>query len=440
MINYCEVNKYIINSLEVPLQSKQPKVLIIGGGFGGIATAKVLYGIAVEVLLIDKSDDYVFKPLLYEVATDSLSPQAISRSIHQIFISQPNVRTLKDTVVAIDKINRQVVLFDGKKIDYDYLVIASGARDSWFGHSEWRDHAHGLRTVADAIRIRDLILNAFARAEGCVSKEEAIEHLRFVIVGSGPTGVELAGAISQIARGSIYKQTKYIKPENIEVNLVEGQKHILASYPQDLASEARKVLENNGVRVFTAQRVTRITEAGVQVSSLPLKATFEHGEVFDRREIPTQNVLWAAGNAAPSFLKTMDTPLDIQGRVIVQSDLSLPQQANVFVIGDSAHALDQRGQVLPGVAPVATQQGAYVASVVIADLLGKKRPTFVYNNRGMAAIVMRGKAILKAGNIHLSGFFAWVVWKIIHLWYLIDMQSRINVLKQWVFGRVSVSR
>lgn len=392
------------------------KVVIVGGGFGGLNTAKSLKNCQLDVLVIDKTNHHLFQPLLYEVASAALSPGEIAIPIREILRKQENATVMMGDIVDVDKKARQVVLGNGERVDYDYLVLAVGASHSYFGKDEWEKFAPGLKTIKDALTIREEVLISFEKAERIDSIAEAAKYLNFVVIGGGPTGVEMAGAIAEIAHKTMFKNFRRIKPEKSKIFLIEATPRILQMYPEKLANKAKAELEKLGVRVITGKKVTNINEDGVQVE-----------ETF----YPCKNVIWAAGNQASPLLKTLGVPLDRQGRVLVEPDLSVPGYPEIFVIGDAAAAMGKDGKPLPGVAPVAIQEGKYVASLIKKQLPKEQRPPFKYFDKGSLATIGKGKAIAWVGKLQLSGILAWLMWCFVHIAYLIGFRNRISVMIEW---------
>jgi len=392
------------------------KVVIVGGGFGGLNAAKNLKKCPLDILLIDKTNHHLFQPLLYEVASAALSPGEIAIPIREILRRQDNATVMMGEVVQIDKQARQVVLGNGDRVSYDYLVLAVGARHSYFGKDEWEKFAPGLKTIKDALTIREEILISFEKAERLDNIAEAGKYLNFVIIGGGPTGVEMAGAIAEIAHKTMFKNFRRIKPEESQIFLIEAAPRILQVFPEQLSKKAREGLEKLGVTVITGKKVTNITEEGVQVE-----------ETF----YPCKNVIWAAGNQASPLLKTLDVPLDRQGRVVVEKDLSIPGHPEIFVVGDAATSMGSDGKPLPGVAPVAIQEGRYVASIIKKQLPKEQRPPFVYFDKGSLATIGKGKAIAWVGKLQLYGVLAWFMWCFVHIAYLIGYRNRIAVMLEW---------
>lgn len=401
------------------------KVIILGGGFGGLNAAKALGNFNLDVWLIDKTNHHLFQPLLYQVASAALSPGDIAVPIREILSSYQNITVLMGEVTAIDKTKRQIVLRNGDRIGYDHLIVALGARHSYFGKDEWEQFAPGLKTLTDALKIRERILISFEKAERCDSIAEAKKYLNFVIIGGGPTGVEMAGAIAEIANETMLKNFRRIDTKKTKIYLIEGHSHILPVYPEKLSLKAQKYLEHFGVTVITGKRVTNITHEGVTVED-----TF----------IPAENILWAAGNQASPILKTLDVPLDRQGRVIVGPDLTIPDHPDIFVIGDAACAMDKNNKPLPGLAPVAVQQGRYAAQMIGKKVPKDQRPPFKYHDKGTMATVGKTKAIGTFGKLQFSGFIAWLAWCFVHIMYLIGFRNRIVVLMQWLLSYFSSKR
>lgn len=395
------------------------KVVILGGGFAGINAAKILGNAKLDVWLIDKTNHHLFQPLLYQVASASLSSSDIAIPIREILSPYQNITVWMGDVQSIDKEHKTVILHNGDKIDYEYLIVALGARHSYFGHEEWEPFAPGLKTLADALKIRERILMSFEMAERSDSINGAKKYLNFVIIGGGPTGVEMAGAIAEIAYETMLKNFRRIDTKKTKIYLVEGSPHILPVYPENLAAKAEKYLQQSGVHILTGKKVSQITADGVNIE-----------ETF----IPAKNILWAAGNQASPVLKSLNVPLDRQGRAIVDPDLSLPDHPEIFVLGDSACAKDKQDKPLPGLAPVAVQQGRYVGHILRKRLEKKDRPPFRYFDKGTMATVGKTKAVGMFGKFQFSGFVAWLAWCFIHILYLIGFRNRIIVLAQWLMS------
>lgn len=401
------------------------KVVIIGGGFGGLNAAKALKKANVEILLIDKTNHHLFQPLLYQVASAALSPGNIAAPIREVLHKQKNATVIMGDVTAIDPADRTVATSDGAIFSYNFLILAPGAKHSYFGKDGWEEYAPGLKTLVDAIRIREKVLMAFEKAERCDRFSDMGKYLRFVIIGGGPTGVEMAGAVAEIAHKTMFQNFRRIKPEQSKIFLVEATPQILPTYSKSLAERAKKDLEKMGVKVLVNTPVTDITKDGVRM-----------GDKF----IETTNIIWAAGNQASPLLATLKTPLDKQGRAIVEPDLSIPGYSDVFVIGDAAHGLDSSGKILPGVAPVAIQQGRYVAKIIKEDIPFGQRKPFVYLDKGSMATIGKAKAVAEIGKMKFTGFFAWLTWCFIHIAYLISFRNKLIVMLQWFFWYVSGTR
>lgn len=401
------------------------KVLIVGGGFGGLNAAQALKNAPVEVLLIDKANYHLFQPLLYQVATAALSPGNIALPIREILARQSNATVLMAEVVKIDRDKNEVEVGNGDRFSYDYLILAPGTTPSYYGHSDWARNAPGLKTLYDALTIREKILLSFEHAERCDTLAEAEKYMCFVVVGGGPTGVEMAGAIAEIARKSLIRNFRHIKPEHSKIYLIEGEKEILPSYPVELSQKARSYLEHMGVHVLLNTRVTQVTDDGVRLGDKFLEST---------------NVIWAAGERAAPVLQTLGVPLDRVGAVIVNPDLSIPGSPHVFVIGDSSYMQDDKGKPLPGIAPVAIQQGRYVARIIKKSIDLSQRQPFQYRDKGMMATIGKAKAVGVIGSWKISGFFAWLMWCLVHVAYLISFPNRFLVMTQWFFWYLTNQR
>jgi NADH dehydrogenase len=394
------------------------KVIVIGGGFGGLNVVKSLKKVPVEILLIDRTNHHVFQPLLYQVATAALSVENIATPLRENLKNQSNVSVLMADIVKVHLETQLVEAANGQTFHYDDLVLAPGVRHTYFGHEEWEQFAPGLKTVSDALHIREKMLMAFEKAERCENLEEIQSHLSFVIIGAGPTGVELAGSMAEFAHRTLFKNFRSINPSHSKIYLIERDHHLLPSFPQQLAEQALKDLEELGVDVRLNTFVTEVTDKGIYMN-----------EIF----LPSSTVIWAAGNQASPLLETLNVPLDKQGRVIVKADLSLPGFSNVFVIGDAAAALSSKGQFLPGIAPVAIQQGCYVAKLIKKNIPISERTPFTYHDKGMIAAIGRGKAVAVLGKFQFSGFGAWLIWCVVHILYLISFGHRLLVMMQWIF-------
>jgi len=398
--------------------------VIIGGGFGGLDAARALAGAPVRVTLFDRHNYHLFQPLLYQVATASLSPGDIASPIRWVLRHQQNVQVLLADARAIDPSARRVTLDPGPEISYDYLILATGAAHSYFGHPEWAARAPGLKTLDDALEIRRRVLLAFEAAERERDPQAQRRLLTFVIVGGGPTGVELAGALAEIARQSLRQDFRSIRPESARIILLEGGPHVLATFPATLQRAARASLARLGVEVRTGSVVTNVDEQGVQ---------------FGGEHISAQTVLWAAGVAASPLARSLGVPLDRAGRVLAEPTLRVPGHAEIFVVGDVC-ALHQDGRPLPGVAQVAKQEGAHAARNVARAIRGEPMLPFRYRDFGNMATIGRGSAVADFGRITASGFFAWLVWIFIHIFWLIGFRSRFVVLGEWAWAYVTFQR
>ena len=405
------------------LNGDQPRVVIIGGGFGGLNAAQALRDAPVDITIIDR---HLFQPLLYQVATASISPADIAQPIRTILRKQENVSTvLLAEAKSIDLAQQEVVLDEGR-VPYDYLVIATGARHSYFGHDDWEAFAPGLKSLEDALEIRSRIFVAFEEAERTDDDAERDRLMTFVVVGGGPTGVELAGALGEISRHTLTRgEYKRIDPTWARIYLFEAGPRILASFPERLSKRALKELNQLGVRVQTSTPVTDIDADGVQVGEKKIRAA---------------TVLWAAGVAASPLVKSLGAPLDRAGRVDVLPDLSIPDHPNVFVIGDLASLAGEDGRPLPGVAQVAIQQGKWAAANIVRTIEGQEREPFHYDNKGDMATIGRNKAIANIRGFQLWGFPAWLAWSWIHIYSLIGFRNRLIVMLQWVWSYFTYNR
>ena len=402
----------------------KPRVAIVGGGFAGLNCAQRLGRKGgVEVMLVDRRNHHLFQPLLYQVAMAGLSPAEIAAPIRGLLGHYRNVKVLQANVERIDRQKRMVVT-DRGEYPFDYLLLAAGATHSYFGHNEWEVDAPGLKSLEQATEIRRRVLSAFERAETETSPVEQKALLTFVVVGGGPTGVELAGAIGEVSRFTLAQDYRNIDPTQTRVILVEAGERILPSFSPDLSAHAMRDLEKLGVQVWTKSKVTHIDSEGVQV---------------DAERIATKTTLWAAGVAASSLGKELGVELDRQGRVIVREDLTLPDDNTIFVAGDQAHTKGPNGP-LPGVATVALQQGRYVADTILARIAGQTKPAFAYWDKGQMATIGRSRAILQSGNLKLTGFTAWVAWLLVHIYYLSSFRNRLIVLFNWGWSYATFAR
>jgi NADH:ubiquinone reductase (H+-translocating) len=406
-------------------RNQESHVVIIGGGFGGLEAAKKLACKNVRVTLIDRTNYHLFQPLLYQVATAALSPADIAAPIRAVLSKCKNMEVILAEVRSVDVDAKNVKLFDGGELNYDFLILATGARHSYFGHEEWEKLAPGLKSLEDAIELRRRLLMAFEYAEKITDESARKAAMTFVIIGGGPTGVEMAGAIAEIARYTLAKDFRHIDPSQARVILIEGEPRLLAGYPEDLSVSALKQLVDLGVEVRTAVRATNLTEVGVQV-----------GDEF----IPCRVKIWAAGNNASFVGKTLGAPVDRVGRVIVNDDLTIPRHPEIQVIGDLANFSHQTGQPLPGVSPVAMQQGRHAARNILAMIDGRKPQRFHYWDKGNIATIGRNKAVADLKFVHLSGLPAWLAWLFVHIIFLVGFRNRLLVLFQWAWAYFSFSK
>ncbi|HYM62640.1 MAG TPA: NAD(P)/FAD-dependent oxidoreductase [Thermoanaerobaculia bacterium] len=401
-----------------------PRVLVIGGGFGGLYTARSLRHAPVRVTLLDRRNHHLFQPLLYQVATAALNPSDIAMPIRSIVRAQRNVEVVLGEATGIDPSNCRVILADGE-LTYDYLVIATGAAHSYFNHPEWEQHAPGLKTIEDALEIRRRILLAFEAAERESDPAAQTAWLTFVIVGAGPTGVELAGALTEIARHTMLRDFRHIDPSRARVILVEGLDRVLPPYPPELSASARKQLERLGVEVLTGRNVTEITANQVRI-----------GE----DTIATRTVLWGAGVKASPLARSLGVPLDRAGRVVVEPDLTIPGHKNVFVIGDLAAVQQRDGSFVPGVAPAAIQEARHTARNIERAVEGQPLRAFTYRDKGSLATIGRAAGVADFGRLRLSGFIAWFAWLAVHIFFLIGFRNRVLVMLQWAWAYVTYQR
>jgi NADH dehydrogenase len=392
------------------------QVVIIGGGFGGLTVARSLRH--VDVVLIDRTNHHLFQPLLYQVATAALSPSDIAWPLRTLFRSQPNVRVVMDDVVSIDRTARVVRLRDSAPIAFDTLIVAPGSRHAYFGHDEWEALAPGLKTMADAVYLRERMLLAFEEAERQRAETGVQNRLTFVIVGGGPTGVELAGSLVEIGKKAMGPDYPHLRLEDLSIILVEAGPRILPGFDPKLSAKAADTLSHMGVTVKLNNPVSVVRTDGVMVGN---------------EWVPSSNVIWAAGNKAAPLLNTLSVPQDSYGRVKVGRDLAIPDEPWIFVLGDAAHCLGRDGKPLPGVAPVAMQEGRYVATLINQELSPEHRPPFVYTDRGMLATIGRAQAVAQIGPLHASGFLAWALWCIVHIFFLIGFRNRIRVMSEWTW-------
>jgi NADH dehydrogenase len=404
---------------------RRPRVVIVGAGFGGLEAAKRLAKQPVDVTIIDKRNYHLFQPLLYQVATAALSPADIAWPIRSIFSRAANIRVVLGKVTGIDQGRREVVT-DRLRIPFDYLILATGSHHSYFGHDEWARKAPGLKRVADATEIRKRILLAFELAELATSEADRHRELTFVIIGGGPTGVELAGAIAELARYTLAADFRNINPGSARIMLVEAADRLLQAFPPSLSDYAKKALEKLGVEVVLGKMV---------------EVRGEEGPLVDGQLVPAATMIWAAGVQVPHLKDWLPAETDRSGRVLVATDLSLPSDPSIFVIGDAAAVPWRDGQMVPGIAPPAKQEGAYAADVILAKVKNKPPPApFRYHHQGNLATIGRNSAIVDFGWIRLTGFIGWWAWGLAHIYFLIGVRSPTLVALEWLWSYLTYSR
>jgi len=396
----------------------EPHVVVVGAGFGGLNAVQALARAPVRITVVDRRNHHLFQPLLYQVATAALSPADIAYPIRAILRRQKNATVLLADAVSVDRSARELVLSDGR-LGFDYLVLATGVRHAYFGHDSWEKSAPGLKSLEDALEIRRRILLAFERAERETNAARRRALLTFVIVGGGPTGVELAGAIAEISRHVLVSDFRAIDPRESSIQVLEAGPRILPTFPPSLAGKAQRALERLGVQVRTGCPVREVDASSV--------------EAGDSR-IAAATILWAAGVRASPIAWGLDVPLDGAGRVLVEPDLSIPGDRRIFAIGDVATLISQTGKPLPGVAPVAIQQGRHVAENVKRDLAGRSRRPFRYRDKGSLAVIGRAQAIADLGRVRISGYLAWLAWCFIHILFLVGFRNRAVVLFEWAWA------
>ncbi|HVQ20417.1 MAG TPA: NAD(P)/FAD-dependent oxidoreductase [Terrimicrobiaceae bacterium] len=402
-----------ITSKDVP-----PRVVIIGGGFGGLYAARVLAGKPVNVTLIDRTNHHLFQPLLYQVATAMLSPADIAQPIRAIVQDAKNIRVVMGHVETIDA-GAKVVRTKNSEYPYDYLILATGARHSYFGNDQWEAHAPGLKTLSDALELRRRILNAFEIAETTTDPEVQKAALTFVVIGAGPTGVEMAGSISELAKRTLERDFRVIQHKHARVILLDAAPKVLPMFDDTLAASAIRQLEQLDIEVRVGTKVLAVTPEGVQLENELIRG---------------RTVIWAAGNAASPLAKELGCELDRQGRAVVEKDLSVKGHPEVFVIGDVANFSHQGGKPLPGIAPFAMQSGKAAANNVLALVAGRQTETFRYTDKGSMATIGRNKAVADLKVIKLSGFLAWLSWLLIHLLFIVELRNKIVIFFQWAWG------
>ncbi len=449
---------------------KLHRVVIVGAGFGGLNAAQALASAPVSITVVDRKNHHIFQPLLYQVATAGLSPGEIAAPIRSILHRHKNVEVLMAEVMGFD-LERRVVLTaeghdaqaDPQAIPYDFLVVAAGASHAYFGHDEWQALAPGLKTIEDALEIRRRVLLAFELAERRAAAENhdgqnhdggnydfqkhANDPLNFVVVGAGPTGVELAGTLAEICRHALAQDFRTIDPRRARIHLIEGGPRVLPAYPEDLSRSALEQLRRLGVEVLTSTMVTNVEPGAIYMSggaTGAAGATRANETRVTETKMNAAVILWAAGVAASPLGKKLGVPIDRAGRVLVNSDLSLPNHPEVFVIGDLAALKDSSGKLLPGVAPVAILEGRYVAKVIRREIRGdhgtSPRKPFHYFDKGSLATIGRSAAIAQFGKIHISGFIAWLAWLFVHIFFLIGFQNRVLVFIQWAWSYFTYER
>ena len=403
----------------------RPRVVIVGAGFGGLAAAQALRRAPVDITLVDKRNHHLFQPLLYQVATAALSPADIAAPIRGILGRNLNTRVLLERVTGVDTASKQVQLGNGAPIGYDWLVLATGARHSYFGRDEWAEHAPGIKTIDDATAVRRKVLLALERAETETDKDKRHALLTFVVIGGGPTGVEMAGAIAELARKSVSRDFRSITPHCSRVILIEGGPRLLAAFPEALSAKARHAIESLGVEVRLNARVSGIGSDHVRVGD---------------ETIPAFTAVWAAGVTASPAAEWLRAECDRAGRVSVGADLRVPGIEDVFVIGDTASCPGPKGTPLPGVAPVAKQQGRHVAATIKAALAGSPSRPFRYRDYGNLATIGRRRAVIDFGRLRLSGGTAWLIWCVAHIFFLVGFRSRLIVGLSWLWNYVTFER
>ena len=402
------------------MESNNKRVIIVGGGFGGISAAKELRkaGDDFEVMIVDRSNHHLFQPLLYQVATAALSPGDIAVPIRAIFGARRKTKILLGEVVEVRKEDRELLLNDGRTLSYDYLILAPGAQYNYFGNEEWEDHAPGLKSISDALQIRERILLSLEEAEQLDDPKLREPYLTYVIIGGGPTGVEMAGAIAEIAKRNMMRDYRNFSKNETRIFLVEAAPQILNGFSESLAEKARQSLEDMGVRVLLNTQVTDIGNDRVK---------------FSEGAIETPNIIWAAGVSASPLLDTLGAEQDRSGKVVVNPDLTLPGHPELFVIGDGAHLEEEEGEPLPGLAPVAMQEGRYAGKMIRKNIPGGERPPFHYVDKGTMATIGRARAVADIKGLKFSGFVAWILWSVIHIFYLIGFRNRLKVFVEWMW-------
>ena len=410
----------------IPATAAQPRVVIVGAGFGGLSAARALAGTACLVTIVDQQNHHLFQPLLYQVATAGLSPADVAAPIRGIVKAQPNARVLLDRVTGVDPARGEVRLHENAALAYDYLILATGARHSYFGREDWAEHAHGLKTIDDATRIRRRVLLALEEAEAEDDPGKRARLLTFIIIGGGPTGVEMAGAIAELTQSSITMDFRRIMAEAPRVVLIEAGERVLATFPPRLSAVAARALTKLGVEVRTESRVEEVGPDGVRVGTERLIAA---------------TIVWAAGVRASPAAAWLGAEADRAGRIKVGGDMSVPGHANIFAIGDTAACATPTGMAVPGIAPAAKQAGKYVARVIDARLRGRAAPpAFQYRNYGNLATIGRSRAVVDFGWLRLSGLSAWLLWSTAHIFFLVGFRNRMVVGASWLWNYVTFNR
>ena len=395
------------------------KIVIIGGGFGGLSFLQKARKSKNEFILIDRTNHHLFQPLLYQVATAVLSPADITVPLRNLFKNDKNVKTILAEVREINRENKEIILDSKEVVSYDKLIISAGSSYSYFGNNEWSKFSNGLKVINDALDIREKILKAFEKAENEKDENLRKKYLNFVIVGGGPTGVELAGSIAEIAYKNMAKEFRNFNSSDANIYLLEAGERILPAYSENLSQKSHKYLTDFGVQIRIKERVINIEEMRVTT---------------DKDIIEADNIIWAAGNEASPLIKELETETDKEGRAMVNIDCSTKEDEDVYVIGDAANFITESGESLPGVAPVAIQQGRYVANNIKNNINPSNRKAFKYSDKGMMATIGRFKAIGVVGKFEMAGFVAWMFWSLIHLIYLIGYRSKILVAIEWIFA------
>jgi NADH dehydrogenase len=406
---------------------KRKRLIIIGGGFAGLNACKGLRKANLDITLIDKKNHHLFQPLLYQAATATLSPRNIAVSLREVLAKQKNTTVLMGEVKAIDKVKKIISLENGETLPFDYLVVAVGAMHSYFGNNHWAKFAPGIKTLKDALLIRNHLLTSFERAERERVESERQKYLNFVIVGAGPTGVEFAGTIAELLKTTLKKDFRHINPKNANIYLLEGAPRVLPPFPEKLSEYTKKTLMKMGVKVLTNTIVTEINEYGVSMHD---------------KFIESKNIIWAAGNAAPEMLKSLNVERDRIGRVIVNEDLSIPGEKSIFVLGDAASFTTKKGKNLPAVATAALQEGRFIAKLLTKELKNesRKRPKFKYFDKGSLATIGTLKAVGVFKTFTFKGVFAWIIWGFVHVAYLVGFKTRLSVMFEWFLHHVTGSR